>query len=201
MLKHTSYTPALVLLILVLFSSCSNDLEKVKALTEVENYADVTVHNLNTLYSANALVKVELQAKLAEKYITRDEPFTDFQEGIYVNFYDDSLKSESKLTADYAIYYDKTKLGKAEKNVRLTNQNGSVLKTEQLFIDEKDNKIYSIKPVNITDKDGSTINSKGGFKSNLAFTVYQFTKVDGEIIQKIDEFNTADDNAKAENLK
>jgi hypothetical protein len=48
-------------------------------------------------------------------------------------------------------------------------------------------KIYTDKLVNIKDEDGFEITGKGGFESNLDFTVYRFTDVSGNKILDDDE--------------
>ena len=102
-------------------------------------------------------------------------------------FFDKSKRLHSGLVADYGVYYDTENFAKAKGNVILTNVNGSVLRTEELFLDEKEEKIYSVKSVNIKDKDGFEITGKGGFESNLDFTVYRFTDVTGKIIKEDEE--------------
>ena len=112
-------------------------------------------------------------------------------------FYDNNNKLHSSLRANYGVYYESKGIAKAEDDVRLVNVNGSILKTEELFIVEKEGKIYSVKPVNITDKDGFEITGKGGFESNLDFTVYKFTDVTGnKLLNEEDEIFSGDDNDK-----
>ena len=177
------------LLILVSLFSCEADFEKIKALSNKEDLPDVIVENLNANYSINGRTQVNLITPKAYKYTSAKEPETIFPEGLNLKFYDKSNKIHSSLVADYGIYYDKKGFAKAKGNVILTNVNGSILKTEELFIDEKEEKIYSKVPVNIKDKDGFEITGKDGFESNLDFTVYSFTDVSGIKIIKDDEDN------------
>jgi lipopolysaccharide assembly outer membrane protein LptD (OstA) len=120
---------------------------------------------------------------LVYRYTTKKQ-YSLFPEGLNVKFFDRAGRLHSSLVADYAVYMDDKGFGKATGNVILTNINGSVLQTEELFIDEPNEKIYAVKSVNITDKDGFEITGKGGFESNLDFTVYRFKDVSGEKILK-----------------
>lgn len=63
-----------------------------------------------------------------------------------------------------------------------------MLKTEQLFGDEKQQKIFSVKKVTIIEPDSTVIQGKKGFESNTSFTIYKFLDVNG-IIQLKEEYD------------
>jgi hypothetical protein len=50
-------------------------------------------------------MKAKLTAPLMYRY-QRDTVFTEFPNTLHVDFYDDSVRIESWLTANYGIYYD-----------------------------------------------------------------------------------------------
>lgn len=173
-----------VLILIVFFvCSCSNDLDQIKALVNKEELPDATVKDLFTTYSISTRTQVELSTPLVYRFTTKNQ-YSLFPEGISIKFYDKMGTLHSSLIADYAVYLEDKGFGKATGNVVLTNINGSILKTEELFIDEPSEKIYSVQTVNINDKDGFEITGKGGFESNLDFTVYRFKDVSGEKILK-----------------
>jgi len=178
-------------IIIVIFglNSCKSNLEEIKALGQEENIPDISITELETTYSTNAIISSKINAPLVNKYSKVTEPYFEFPKGVIILFYDKNKKEESSLKADYAIYFDRKMLGKAEKNVIITNNNGSTLKTEQLYLDDKNKKIYSEKPVTITDSTGSVIHGQGGFISNMSFTVYSFTDVTGIIMPMIETAN------------
>lgn len=178
-----------VISLTLLFSCESADLEKIKALSNKEELPDVIVENLKAIYSLNGNTQVKLLTPKAFKYTSETKQYTLFPDGLNLMFYDNNYNLHSSLTANYGIYYEKKRFAKATDNVILTNVNGSVLRTEELFIDENEEKIYSVVPVNIKDKDGFEITGEEGFESNLDFTVYRFTDVSGEKIIKDDENN------------
>ncbi len=172
-----------IVLIWLFLHSCSNDLDQIKALENKEEIPDATVKDLVTEYSISARIQVELRTPLVYRFITKKQ-YSLFPEGISIKFFDKTGMLHSSLVADYAVYLEDKGFGKATGNVVLTNINGSVLQTEELFIDEPNEKIYSVVAVNIKDKDGFEITGKGGFESNLDFTVYRFKDVSGEKILK-----------------
>jgi len=183
--RKKTYYIFFYIIILFAISSCENKLKEINAFNSNENLPDITVKNLYSTYSTEAKIKIKLSAPLAYKYTNTTEPYFKFPNGFKILFYDNNGKLTSSLKADYGIYYEKKKMAKAEKNVLLTNEDGAKLTTEQLLFDEKINKIFSVKPVKIIDKDSSVIFGKGGFESNTAFTVYRFDDVSG--IQNVKE--------------
>lgn len=191
--KKTMLTKLKILTFIIftlLFFSCeTTDLEKIKALSNKEELPDVIIENLQAIYSLNGNTQVKLLTPKAFKYTSETKQYTLFPDGLNLMFYDNNFNLHSSLTANYGIYYDKKRFAKASGNVILTNVNGSVLKTEELFIDENEEKIYSVVPVNIKDKDGFEITGEKGFVSNLDFTVYRFTDVSGEKIFQENEDN------------
>lgn len=195
------YRISFLFILLILFS-CKNDLEEIKALTNQEKLPDVTVHNLKSQYSINGHTQIVLSTLLALRYTNPQKEYSVFPKGITLSFYDKHMNIHSSLRADYGIYYEKKNFAKASGNVVLTNVKGSILRTDELFLDEKKEKIYSIKPVNIVDKNGFEITGEGGFESNLDFTVYRFTDVTGKIIKNDEErFIGNDNNEKIQKIK
>ena len=191
---QNSYKLLFILIIFTIFS-CKNDMDEIRALTNKEELPDITVFDLHSEYSINANTQVKLITPLAYRYTTKDKEYSLFPDGINLKFYDNNKKLHSSLKANYAVYFESKGFAKAKGNVILTNVNGSVLKTEELYLDEKDEKIYSVKSVNITDKDGFEITGKGGFESNLDFTVYKFTDVTGnKLLNEEDEELLSGDN-------
>lgn len=188
------------LFVLLILFSCKNNLEEIKALTNQKKLPDVTVYNLKSQYSITGRTQIVLSTPLALRYTNPQKEYSVFPKGITLTFYDKHMNIHSSLRADYGIYYEKKNFAKASGNVILTNVKGSILRTEELFLDEKKEKIYSVKPVNIVDKSGFEITGEGGFESNLDFTVYRFTDVTGKIIKDDKEdFMGNDENEKTQN--
>lgn len=184
-LKLFLYTliPALALI----SGACSTNMEEIRAITEEEELPMLTVQGLKTVYTTNARPEMQLTTSLLYRYADDKKAYFEFPKGCRINFYDAQAQVHSSLKADSAIYHEKTQNAKASGNVVLTNTNGSILRTQELYLNGKEQKIYSVKPVTITYADGSVIQGDKGFESNTSFTVYRFTDVTG--LQKVaDEF-------------
>ena len=181
-MKTKQLFPTIFLIIISFyFFSCSNKLEKIPSTYIKENQPDVTLINFYTKFNSNEQLRIEAEAPIAYFFLNIDNPYREFPDGLLVNIFDNNFNITSSVKSDYAIYYDKQKLGKASGNVVVKSENGGLLKTQELYIDQNTAKIYSIKYVEVLVKDGTIIRGKGGFESNLDFTIYEFKNVDGVI--------------------
>ena len=167
--------------VLILFiNSCSPDLSKIKPPEDISNLAQITVRNLKAHYKIDSKLRIEIVAPLMYKYTISDNK-VEFPNGVDIKFYDENFNITTSLTCKNAINYPAKNLWKFSDNVVLKSITGGELKTQELFFDQKNKKIYSVKFVEVTDADGTIIRGKGGFEANYNFSVYEFKNVDGMI--------------------
>ena len=83
----------------------------------------------------------------------RDTVFTEFPNSLHVDFYDDSVRVESWLTAKYGIYYDNLNKVFLRDSVVVINKEGDTLRTPELWWDQNLQKFYTTKPSRIDGKD------------------------------------------------
>lgn len=177
--QTTSIWKWFVVFLLVL-NSCSPDLSKIKPPEDISNLPQITVKNFSAYYKISSKLKVELKAPLMYKYTISDNK-VEFPEGVHIKFYDDNFNIITTLKCKNAINYPKKNLWKFSKDVEVKNIRGGVLKTQELFFDQKNQKIYSVKFVEVADEEGTVIRGKGGFEANYDFSIYEFKNVDGII--------------------
>lgn len=127
---------------------------------------------------------MKLTAVQLDRY-TEDEPYIEFPKGVEVFFYDDSMKINSQLKADYGIRYEKKGKMEAKRNVEVVNVKGEKLNTEHLILDETNDKIYTEAFVKITTKD--EVMYGDGLESNQDFTKYKIKNIKGTFNLKEDE--------------
>ena len=167
--------------ILFIVNGCENDIEKINRLTEESDYPKVTGTNIEVIFSDSAKVKVQILAPEFKQYIDVERPYLEFPKGLEVYFYDDSLKIESKLRADYTIYYNEEKVWHATGNVIAKPlSNGDQLNTEELFWDEESELIYSNTFTRIQNQDG-TFYGKNGFESHQSLDNWQLKGSSGTV--------------------
>jgi LPS export ABC transporter protein LptC len=134
--------------------------------------------NIELFYSENGILKVRVTAPVLTRYNT-DKPYTEFNEGVIVDFYDDSLKVISHLTANYGIRYEDELKTVVKNDVQVVNEKGEHLSTEELVWDERKHIIYSDKFVKISTPDQVLYGE--GLEADEQLTRYIIKKPQGTI--------------------
>ncbi len=163
----------------VLFFSCKTDLSKVKQPEDITKRPDLSVLNFEAEYKNDGILQAVAYSPIMNKYIK--ENYTEFPKGVDVKFFDKYMNVATTLKCKYAINYGTQKLWKFSDSVVIRNSNDGILRTQELYFDQTNEKIYSIKYVEVVDKIGTVIRGKGGFEANYDFTFYEFKNVDGTI--------------------
>ena len=173
----------ILLLIILIFISCSKEkMEKINLYADIENEPDIFIENISSVYKFNNKKRVYIKAPEALYFLKkRNNPKMEFPKGLDAIFYNDQIQPISTIHCKYAVYYEKKQLWKLSGDVVVTNPEGNILRTQELYYDEKLQTIYSIKFVEVIDKNGNIVRGKGGFSSNMDFTEYEFKNVDGTI--------------------
>ncbi|MBN2520023.1 MAG: LPS export ABC transporter periplasmic protein LptC [Bacteroidales bacterium] len=186
-ISHNLYFPKLLknisLLILeaLLLLSCENDIEVINTITATSDVPKQTADSIEIIYSDSAIIQLKIFASKLEYYQKEeDNSYIEFPKGILVYFYRYDQTIRSKLTANYAIYYEPKKLWEARNNVVAINEDGEILNTELLFWDEEKEIIYTNKFAKVKDQN-SEIQGEG-FESDQNFTNWEFKKVTGIIL-------------------
>jgi LPS export ABC transporter protein LptC len=133
-------------------TSCKNSLEEVNSLPVRDTAPIETGIDMEVIYSDSAQIKALMKAPLYKRY-EGDNPYFEMPRGLTVYFYDSLMQVKTKLTARYAIKYDKKNVMEVRNDVVVVNQKGERLNTEHLVWDEKTRRIYSDVFVKITESD------------------------------------------------
>jgi len=179
---------------IILFSvfSCQDEIPMVNRISSKDELPTISIQNLKTTYTEEGKTVGKLQAQLAEQFDGIVEPYVEFKKGISIVLYDDENKIKTSMTANKAVYYQNKKTWEATGNVVISNIDGDVLRTEKLYGDDKEKKIFTNQFVQITKSDGTLVKGKSGFESNSDFTIYQFLDVSGNIFFR-EEFTSDND--------
>ncbi|MGL4518379.1 MAG: LPS export ABC transporter periplasmic protein LptC [Phocaeicola sp.] len=158
----------------VLFPSCSsNKKNRAESITERDSLPSMRTLGVTTLISDSGVIRYKIIAEEWEIYDKKEPPYWAFEKGVYMEKFDSLFHIDSSVKADTAYYYEKKKLWKLIGNVHIRNQQGDKFDTSLLFWDEKQEKIYSDKPIRIEQPDKSIINGRYGFESNQQLTEYE----------------------------
>ena len=180
--KNRSFISIAIILtgIAMLFFSCiNNKIEEINELSASNRHNGMTAHKFELLYSDSGTVVFKLITPRLIRYDQAKEPFTEFPDGVIVEKYDKNMEIISKISSDYAQYFNREKQWIAKNNVVVINQNNDSLKTEELIWEEKNKKIHSDKFVTIIRAE-QIINGIG-FESDQNLADWQIKEVTGEI--------------------
>jgi LPS export ABC transporter protein LptC len=172
------------LFILILVSSCENDIDVVKSISNPKILPDVTASKVETFYSDSAKLKVRILSPEFSDYETVANPYTEFPKGIHAYIYGDSANVIGEIISNYAIYYKSTDMWEARDNVIAYNPKGERLNTEQLFWDIRKKIFYSKKYSKITSPDGSQHIGEKGFEAQEDFNSYKLFGSSGQFMFK-----------------
>ena len=167
--------------------SCENDLEKIKAITSLNDFPDASGTIYEILYSDSLRVQVRILAPEIQRYARATEPYTDFPKGMTAYFYDDSLKIMSVIKAKDVVYYSNKRLWEAKNDVEARNlENGNQINTEHMFWDEARKEIYSNTHSRIVNKDG-TFYGEEGFVAKQDLSWYRLMGINNSTVIVKDE--------------
>ena len=173
----------LFVFLFLIISSCKTDLSKISSPDNIKDLPQLSITDFRATYKTNSQLKVEAYAPVMNKYTIQDN-YVEFPKGVDVKFFDDDYNVSTSLKCKYAINYLQQELWKFSDSVVIVSQKGGQLETQELYFDQKNQKIYSVKYVEVTDPQGTIIRGKGGFESNYDFTIYEFKNVDGVLAVK-----------------
>src|SRR5688572_31801905 len=133
-----------VLLILLFFTACTNDMSEVMSLPRNKLSPSQIGDSVTMLYTDSAKLKIMVKANrmlLFDKNV--GEPFTVLPKGVFVTFFDEDEKVSATLRANYGVRYDGSGKMMARNDVQVVNRRGEKLETEKLTWDEKQQRIYT----------------------------------------------------------
>jgi len=160
-------------------SSCENDLKEVEKIAAKGQSAQVDKSiGVEVIYSDSAVVKAKVLTPVLNYYKTVT-PYYEMPKGTTVIFFDQNQKESSRITSDYAIMHEKSRIVEMRKNVVGTSVKGDIFKSDELIWDPKrPYPIYSTKLVTVTQPNGNVIFGNG-FSSDENFKRWELSDATG----------------------
>ena len=178
-LKTLNITAAfLAAVMFVLFPACSGkDKKLAEAIAENDTLPSMKSLGVTTLISDSGITRYKI---VAEEWLIHDKknpPYWAFEKGVYLEKFDTLFRVDASIKADTAYYHDKKKLWELRGHVQILSQRGDRFQTDLLFWDEKKEKVYSDKFIQIEQEDKVI---KGyGFESNQDLSEYEIKNTTG----------------------
>jgi LPS export ABC transporter protein LptC len=186
-IKTTAGSIFLLLAVVVFTQGCqSNDPDEIKAVIEEEDHPSMSVHDLETTITDSGRVEYRFLSPEMNQYDNKQEPYTEFPQGLHLIVYSDSGEIEARIKSDYAIYREQKEIWELQDNVEAVNFKDEVINTEQLFWNANEKRVYSDEFIKITTEE--EILTGYGFESDEKFENYTIKNISG--IVAVDEEET-----------
>ncbi|MDA3879469.1 MAG: LPS export ABC transporter periplasmic protein LptC [Prolixibacteraceae bacterium] len=173
-------------MVAMLFLSCQkNDVEKIKSFEHPPGAPEILADSITVLFSDSAIVRFILTAPKLKIYQDEEEPHTEFPEGFVIKQFNKDNIITSNIKADYGKHFEDKELWEARQNVVAVTENNDTLKTDLLFWDEKNDKIYSDQFVKFIQQE--QIITGIGFESDLQMKNWHIKNVKGTVIVETED--------------
>jgi LPS export ABC transporter protein LptC len=149
--RYSAFLVPCFLCLVLFFSSCENDQKQIDELTKPVESKEVA-KIVESYLSQGGKIKAKLNAPLMYRY-QKDTIMTEFPNTLKVEFYGDSLRTESWLFSKYGIYYDNLNKVFLRDSVVVINLDGDTLRCPELWWDQNSGKFYTDKPSRLDGKD------------------------------------------------
>jgi LPS export ABC transporter protein LptC len=169
-----------VILLIVAFFSCESNFKEVQKSNFSEFNPSGEADSINLKYTDSGKIKAVLVSPRMLDYATVNFPFTEFPKGIKVTLFDENAK-KTFVTSKYAVSYKNTDIIDLQGNVKITNESGQLLETEQLYFDQKNEWFYTEKRFKFTDPKGVSFGEGVDFSKD--FKIINSQKISGEVFQ------------------
>ena len=123
----------------------------IKELTEKKVMVEKGI-DIESYLSQGGKMRAKLLSPLMYRYQS-DTVYSEFPNTLHVDFYDDSVRVESWLTANYGKYYENLNKVYLRDSVMVVNIEGDTLRCPELWWDQNQKRFYTDKPSRIDGKD------------------------------------------------
>lgn len=168
-----------VVIILSLFLEGCKDDGKLGVASKIDasKMPTMTTVNVATLISDSGITQYKIVSPLWQVYDEVDTPYWSFPKGIYLQKYDRAFNVIASVAADSAKFFRMMNLWKLDGNVELRKEPGELFLTQQLFWDQRRNRLYSDSFIHIETPERML--EGHGFESNDRLTKYSIKKPTG----------------------
>lgn len=183
--KNKSFTPVrlfmLSAVIIWQMTSCKNDIEMVKALTDEIDMPDLSGYNIELTFTDSGMLKGRITAPEVHQYLRREEPYYEFPQGMNTVIYDASGQPKSFIRAKYAIFYENKQLWEGRNQVVAESPSeGKKLETEHMFWDQREKIVYSDNFTKLTNPNG-VFTGEYGFEAQEDLSHWELKGLKGKV--------------------
>ncbi len=159
--------------------SCENYFDDVKKINSSELIPAGKTKNFILKYTDSAKLKAVLKSPLNIDYTNQNFPYSEFPEGLNIEFFD--LKEGStKVSSNYGIVYYTTKIVSLEGNVIIQSPDSSFIKSNQIFWDPEQEWLFTEEKIVFSSDDYNIRAQK--MDADRSFKLLKTGKLDGSFI-------------------
>ncbi|RTY80975.1 LPS export ABC transporter periplasmic protein LptC [Flavobacterium sp. LS1P28] len=161
-----------------LFLGCESNFKEIQKINFSEFVPSSDADMVNLKYTdSGRITSILISSKMLD-YSNVSFPFTEFPKGIDVTLFDKKGK-KTFIKSNYAIYYKGTAVIDLQGKVRISNENGQLLETEQLYFDQRNEWFFTERRFKLTDPKG--VSNGQGIDFSKDFKVINSQKITGEL--------------------
>ena len=178
--KHTSILLLVSVVAVISLFGCESNFKEVQKINYSEFIPSGEADDFNLKYTDSGKIKSILVSSKMLDYSSVAFPFTEFPKGVFVTMYDSKGK-KTYISSDYAVTFKGTDLIDLQKNVKIANETGQILETQQLYFDQKNEWFYTEKKFKFTDPKGVSYGE--GIDFSKDFKIVNSQRINGQIDQ------------------
>ncbi|QBZ97482.1 LPS export ABC transporter periplasmic protein LptC [Flavobacterium sangjuense] len=161
-----------------LIIGCESNFKEVQKMGFAEFSPSGDAEGINLKYTDSGRITANLISPKMLDYATVEFPFVEFPKGIHLTLYDKNGK-ETYIDAKYAVQHKATNIIDLQDAVKISNQNGEMLETEQLYYDQKNEWFFTEKKFKFTSPKGVSYGE--GIDFSKDFKKVNSQKISGEL--------------------
>lgn len=168
----------MAVVMLFLFVGCSRNRQPMTdAITNRDSVPVMVTRDVSTYVSDSGVVRYKIITDEWKVYDRLAPSRWTFEQGIYLEKFDNDLTIDAIIVADTAYYYDKQELWELRGNVHIENEQDEQFDTQLLYWNQKTKRVYSDLYIRIRQQ--KRIITGIGFTSNQDFTNYTIRQTQG----------------------
>ena len=155
-----------------LFVFACNQAEDLDLSTRNEEIPSRSLINAHVIFKDSGFLKIDLRSPLIEEFAMTDTPYTKFSKGLEMDFYNKSIDSPGYLRANWAVMNDMKGWYEGRGDVLVINEKGDTLKTQKLFWNKNERRVFTQDTVYIISKSGDSLQANNGLEAKDDLSEY-----------------------------
>lgn len=169
---------AFAVILMTVFFSCEDNFKEVQKSIYSEFTPNGESYDFDLKYTDSGRIKSVLISPKMLDYSTVQFPFTEFPDGLKITMYEKN-GSKTFIVAKSGTTFKNTNLIDLKGSVKISNESGQLLETDQLYFDQKNEWFFTEKRYKFTDPKGVSYGE--GLDFSKDFKIINSQQISGEV--------------------